>query len=187
MRDRDLDRKIDEALARYAAVEPREGFEQRVLANLRARQSSARRNLSRLVGTAFAAVVFGTLLFTLIQRRTELTSYRAAGQLNQARDRRVGAGRISPNDAENGRAESRTTQVVAKNTRVRNQHPGASAFSREAGQFPSPQPLSEQEKLLVRYVEVNRQELELTSEVVALMQRDDGSKLNSEDSWQNEW
>ena len=55
----DLDRGLDGALAKYAAVEPRQGLEERILANLRSHQTRAADRVwwRRGLAGALAAVV----------------------------------------------------------------------------------------------------------------------------------
>ena len=58
-----LDDQIDAALARYAAVEPRPGLEERIFAHLRVqRKSSTSMAWWRWAGVVAAAILMATLL-----------------------------------------------------------------------------------------------------------------------------
>jgi hypothetical protein len=144
----ELDRALDAALAKYAAVEPREGLEDRVLANLRIERAQvAHRAWWRWsVAGALAAVVIVALALAL---RSGMTSHPdVANHLSSAApSARVPATQVASNPN------------PAPTLRTRRPHPlvvtagQAELRPPKLERFPSPQPLSEQEKLLQRYVE----------------------------------
>jgi hypothetical protein len=171
------DRELDAALARYAAVEPRPGLEQRVLANLRAELQlhAARgwrgwRALAALTVACSIAVISASLLtkskvFNLARGDATNESRAAVAALG---DRRKPApegghlpGRVRSTERERdgvanhgGAAESRQTET-------------ADEVAPKLERFPAPEPLSEQEKLLARFVEVDPQEAALVAEARA--------------------
>jgi hypothetical protein len=143
----ELDRILDAALAKYAAVEPRTGLEERVLSTLRAEHARvpdrAWLRWSLLAAVAVMVIVVATL------------AWRSGGASHP-----VVANH--PSSATEGRAEP-TAQIVLSQTpvqkaKVRRSHALVVSRSQpnirppKLEQFPSPQPLSEQEKLLLAYV-----------------------------------
>ncbi|HEY3975056.1 MAG TPA: hypothetical protein VGM18_18765 [Candidatus Sulfotelmatobacter sp.] len=143
----ELDRVLDAALADYAAVEPRAGLEERILANLRAEPMH--------VGGArwkwgWAAAVAGVALIVLtlswLQRPTPTVASHPSGA------------RQSPPQS-GTELSSRAAVEVPLRAHERIRKTAARRFPRTAvaggpklDVFPSPQPLTEQEKLLAGYV-----------------------------------
>ncbi len=148
----ELDRVLDAALAKYAAVEPREGLEDRVLANLRSERIRVpdRAWWRWSVMAALAAMVI--VAVTLAWRSGRPPHLVVANHPSAA----------------TGTGKAPATQVVSKGegNQVHLQERGAIrraaarrprsnvviASNPKLDQFPSPQPLSEQEKLLQAYV-----------------------------------
>lgn len=147
----ELDRALDAALAKYAAVEPRAGLEERVLANLRAEWTQVGGRAWWRWSLAAAAVAVIVVAVALVWR----------------------SGRPSPPVVANhpavttqGSPESGTQAANRYGNAVRpqghrpirrtNAHPphfaAVVAASPKLDQFPSPQPLSEQEEILANYV-----------------------------------
>jgi hypothetical protein len=178
------DRELDAALARYSAVEPRPGLEQRVLANLRAEQqldaARGRRGWRALAALAVAcsiAVISASLLtkskvFNLATApvggsRGDATNESRAGVATR-RDTRKPA-------SEGGRLPEPVRSTERERDGVAN-HDGAAELRQtetadevapKLERFPAPEPLSEQEKLLVRFVEDDPQEAALVAEARA--------------------
>jgi hypothetical protein len=141
----DLDRALDAALTKYAAVEPRVGMEERVLANLRAQraQDSVRGWWPRrLVFALAAAVVVVSLLLV----------FRSAHQ------QQVNLHRIPPPVTQQDwvhdgtEASVRPSAVKKRRTPAPRHLSAVAATEPRLEQFPSPQPLSEQEEILKSYV-----------------------------------
>lgn len=154
----ELDSILDAALAKYAAVEPRVGLEERVLASLRAERARVPDRVWwrwSLAGALAAVVVVGLAL-----------AWRS-GKLS----RPIVKGHPSPTIQS---APKPATQLVsnAGGKQIRGNQPGPQKLAavRKAlvhraqpeavalanpklDQFPSPRPLSEQEKILLDYVE----------------------------------
>lgn len=150
-----LDRELEAALAKYSAVEPRAGLEERVLANLHAERGRSPQSLwsrSNLVwaATAVAAtlVVAAALVLRTNMRRTPVVAIHPATQapsINQPKPR-VALAR------ENNDHTAALVPVI--HHAAHRPHPAAVAqASPRLDQFPSPRPLSNEERLLVRYVQ----------------------------------
>jgi hypothetical protein len=146
------DRELDAALAMYAAVEPRPGLEERVFANLRAERARVPHRAwwrwSAVV--ALAAVVLVALAVgsrTGKQPGPVLVNH----PLVTTQVPKAPGTQVVSNGTENGvRPQS---PGAAQRTRVHHPHvPIAMAANPKLGQFPSPEPLSEQEKILASYV-----------------------------------
>ncbi len=145
-----LGRELDEALAKYAAVEPRAGLEDRVLANLRAERA---KNPYRAwwpwsVATALAAVlvVVAALAWRPGKPPHSVIANHPPSTVQSTQEpgkqfvSNGGANRTRPQRP--GTARKRVQQVS----------PLVVAALPKLDQFPSPQPLSEQEKILANYV-----------------------------------
>jgi hypothetical protein len=172
MREDNFERELEAALAKYAAAEPRAGLQQRVIASLRARRRRQRQGQLLLwpVIAAMAAVV-AIAAVSMMHRSSnttpDLTAIPAESQYRTVPERthaaesemRVTAGREHRVASEGSvkRAEPRVR--FAESTAV------------ELNQFPSPEPLSEQEKLLLRYVRDDPENAELLAEAVTLVQQ----------------
>jgi hypothetical protein len=173
MRDHDFERELDAALAKYGAAEPRAGLEQRVLANLRTeRASDVRRSWLRPAGALATAVVIAAILLGWrVHSRTNVTAVPVAAQ--QAA-RPSEAGKVT--DAVNGRGERLIARRTTKRGTVRRE--AESAALPRLDQFPAPEPLSEQEKLLIRFVTDDPREAALVAQATAeeMQQESDAMK-----------
>src|SRR6185437_14212426 len=75
MHERDIEGELDAALARYAAVEPRDGFGQRVLSNLREQPPVATRfSWARWVAAGLAAASLAALLILIGERHATVVN-----------------------------------------------------------------------------------------------------------------
>ena len=150
----DLDKAIDAALAKYASVEPRSGLEQRILANLSAQPHDAGRRVWWRWGLA-AALAVGLLVAALAWR-----AGRSSRPLVTNHPAGVNAGQKIANRNNAARApEQRPLIQRSRVQRVRHAQRRSARDVRivqttapKREHFPSPQPLSEQEKLLASYV-----------------------------------
>src|SRR5229473_8420089 len=151
-----LDRQLDAALAKYSAVEPRTGLEERVLASLRLanlrieQQRSARRSWWRwpVVAALTAAIA---LTVSLVWRLAEST-HRITVQHPPALAQTNAAGTQVANNGRSGSIPSPLKPVRTLKQHTVSHAATAVAFAPKLDQFPSPQPLSEQETILARYV-----------------------------------
>jgi len=142
-----LDRELDTALARYAAVEPRAGLEARVLANLQAERelSSAHGpwGWKPVTALATAVLILVAVSVWISGRRTQAVRHEPAAMPHA---------QVASNDA--NRPERPATPAVTSKASGHNAHHA----HRLAGtvpkmeQFPSPHPLSEQEQMLANYI-----------------------------------
>lgn len=145
------ERELDAALVRYGAVEPRAGLEGRVLANLcaeRERRVVVRRWLWPAVAGLALATAIVVLAFVWSPRSV------APGPVAQEKpNAAVGAEKAPVTIKKNVVAEAtRVARPVKRIVEAPVRY--ATATSEKApklDQFPSPEPLSEQERLLMRY------------------------------------
>ncbi|MGO9073373.1 MAG: hypothetical protein ACLQEI_04350 [Terriglobales bacterium] len=149
-KEREIDQWLESALSQYGKAEPRGGLESRVLANLRAernRIASAHRWRWAL-GTAAALAVVMAVVW-VGQRGREKNPARAAGAPTTIH--RQAARVVSP--PEPAALVNHPAREVTQGRRLhRPMRALAAARMPKLEQFPSPQPLSEQEKILVSYV-----------------------------------
>ena len=146
----DLDRVLDSALAMYATIKSRPGLEERILANLRAEHSAARRTwwVWALVG-ALALLIVVLALRSGRAVRPEVAKQRPAPEVaKRVEDRNLG-GSTHP-----------IRQVRRKQAAKRQPLPA----NPKLDQFPSPQPLSEQEQILAMYINQNPESAALIAE-----------------------
>jgi hypothetical protein len=153
----ELDRMLDAALTKYAAVEPRTGLEERVLATLRAAHAHVSDRAWWRWG-AIAAVVAVFLVTLALTRRSDKQPHpvvanrpgvatqppkeRTMQTVSNAQSSGVRPVRIRPDAARKVAAPlAPPTLAIARPPKL--------------DQFPSPQPLSEQERILQSYVAEN--------------------------------
>ncbi len=154
-----LDRELDAALSQYAVVEPRAGLEERVLANLRAEQEhAAARGWWRWPALGVAAAVLIVAAASLMWIEGMWRPGKPAPDITARRPATTSQGskqpgtRIASNDA--SRSVRPTVSAVVKRPARHGVHPPQAIVANgpRLDQFPSPRPLSEEERLLVRYV-----------------------------------
>jgi hypothetical protein len=150
----DLDRVLDAALARYASVEPRSGLEQRVMANL----STAARHTQTLGWWRWgaAAVLAIVLVVAGLAWKSSRTSHPAianhAPGTGVSKDASQGSS-ANINGAVPAVSHPGVKRVIRRQKRFPESANTLTASAPKRQQFPSPQPLSEQEQLLASYVE----------------------------------
>jgi hypothetical protein len=149
-----LDRELDAALAKYAAVEPRAGLEDRVFANLRSEREHAATGVWwRWPALAAAAVVLVVAAVFLIRRpensTPDIAAHKPAATGHSDKQPRT---RIATNDV--GSVVRPTAPAVAKRPARNGVRPPHAIVANgpRLDHFPSLRPLSDEEKLLVRYV-----------------------------------
>jgi hypothetical protein len=151
-----LDHDLDAALANYAAVEPRAGIEQRILANLHAQQKQA------LVHSWWRWPAIGTLLlvvFTialLVAWRFTRPSQNFSVHHLPTVTLPVTGTQIASNIKPGGNGPGAPAMRKRQSHTHHPENENASAPKLDV--FPSPQPLSEQEKMLIAYVAQHRQQ-----------------------------
>jgi hypothetical protein len=164
-KDKQLDEMLDSLLANYSSAEPRPGIETRILANLR---EAAEKEVSHgwwnfkwlWAGVVAAAIIMAAVLNS--GRRHVAPPTNVAGKISQP----VPQSEIQPHAPV---ARGETARIY------RHKKPGPTlaqsttlALSQRPALFPTPTPLSEQERLMFTYLAKTPKEV-----VVAQMQRDD--------------
>ena len=153
----ELDRRLDAALAKYAAVEPRIGLEERLFATLRAEHGRVRDRAWWYWG-AIAAVVAVFLVTLALPWRSDkqpqpVVANRAVVTTQPSKERTI---QTVSNARSSGVRPVRIRPDAARKVAVPPSPPTlANARPPKLDQFPSPQPLSEQEKILQSYVAEN--------------------------------
>jgi hypothetical protein len=156
--DQRFSQELDAALAKYRTIEPRVGIEDRVLANLRAKNEQATpawMNRFAFSILAAAAIAFGLLLVW----RTHKSAHDIAGQPSPAQTLKQEQARTHPANNENS-ARNRGLLLPPERKRIAHRvHRTVSTISIPRQEiFPSPQPLSEQEQMLADYVAEHRKQ-----------------------------
>jgi hypothetical protein len=155
-----LDRELDAALAKYSAAEPRAGLEGRVLAHLQAQREHVSTGSWLRWSFVSAALALGAILLavglawridrapkpaTASRSTTTSPAIARSGQPN-AREEAGLNGKEKNDLAQSFRSVKKNVTHRARPIAIANAHP-------KLDQFPSPQALSEQEKILASYVE----------------------------------
>ena len=143
-KDRRLDEWLDDGLQQYGQAEPRFGLEDRVLASVRAereRRDTRQWRWWPALATVTAMIVVGTFFGIRSQQRTSPSVARTQATPGQEMPE-------APSQAEIARRPTGQARVSSR----RGWHEPVQAAGARQEQFPSPQPLSEQEKILARYV-----------------------------------
>jgi hypothetical protein len=153
-RDRDVEGGLDDqwlesALIQFGKAEPRVGLENRLLANLRAERAQAhlRRRWWRALGmVASLAAILVAVRVEERDRERKPESTAATSTTNRAEARELVQPRPIP------QIVHPATEVVLRRPAHRPTRDLAVASTPKLAQFPSPQPLSEQERILASYV-----------------------------------
>jgi hypothetical protein len=153
----DLDRSLDAALAKYASAEPRAGLEERILANLRAADAAAKHRSWWTWG--FAALAAVILVAGMI-------AWRSARPVHPPIATHPSTTQQAPARPEWANRERTAPQKKLAARRVTRHHPRQEtvAANPKLEVFPSPLPLSEQERLLEIYVSNNPEHAALLAE-----------------------
>jgi hypothetical protein len=173
-KSRPLDEQVDAALAKYAAAEPRAGLEERILANLRVHE----RTTTRVPWWRWAGAIAVALLITVLLR-WRLEHHAPPQIVNHP---------VIPQ-------QQTRPEVTARDTPIRNVPPAIRIAPRrrrnhllsaatlasaapKLDQFPSPRPLTEQEKLLAEYVSQFQDEAVVVARARAEVLRQDLQEMN---------
>ena len=171
--DDDLDRVLDSALAIYATVEAREGLEERVLANLLAKKS---RRYQTVWAWGFASAILALLIITGAWYSRRQVQPSIADHVDAPRVLKPAV--LRDTHADVGR---NTNRFRIRTTR----HLAVPPLNPKLEQFPSPQPLSEQEKILAMYINLDPEHAALIAEArMETLRQDDAEKMRvaSEDA-----
>jgi|HubBroStandDraft_6_1064221.scaffolds.fasta_scaffold26161_3 hypothetical protein len=176
----EFDRMLDAALAKYAAVEPRTGLEERVLANLRAEQARVP-DQAWWRWSAIAAVAAVVVVAVALSLRSDKPSHPDVANhpptpIEAAKERATGIISIAHRS---GTRPARPS--TARKPGMRPLPPEVTiARAPKLEQFPSPQPLSEQEKLLQNYVAENPEQAVLLARArTEALRQDQLEEMNS--------
>jgi hypothetical protein len=149
-RERDVDQWLESALSHYGKAEARTGLESRILANLQAERSriATRRRWWWAAGTATALAAI--LAVVWVGGRGRESNPPSTAGASMATGREAARGSIQPRPAP--QVPHPASEVAQRRTANRLVRDLAVVRPPKLAQFPSPQPLSEQEKILVSYV-----------------------------------
>ena len=182
LNDDAFDRELDAALTKFAAVEPRAGLEERVLANLRTeRARAAEHSWWRWpAAAALAAVIVVALSVAWRSGKPVQNITTQTPPAPMHADRHVGT-----QLANNSESVSIRPHDAGARKRLKPQMIGypetAIAPAPKLDQFPSPQPLSEQEKMLAEYVAGHRQQAVLIARArMAELKKDWAEEMEEE-------
>jgi hypothetical protein len=140
----DLDRTLDAALSKYTSIEPREGLEERILANLH--EASTRDVQRAWWNWGFAALAaFLLIAAALVWRWNQPKRTPAAVHPSTLKQ-----GPVAPDLAH--RDGNTPTRSLPRRTARHQPEREIVAANPKLDVFPSPLPLSEQEKILASYV-----------------------------------
>jgi hypothetical protein len=146
----ELDRALDSALAKYTAIEPRAGLEERILARLQCERKHPAAHSSWRWSVAAAVMVTILVAISLAWRWSKRRPAPVANLPSTIQ---------RPVDPAKQSASASVPQAVPPKSAVSARRPGASrsvravvAVEPKLDQFPSPQPLSQEELALARYV-----------------------------------
>ncbi|MGP0017382.1 MAG: hypothetical protein ACLPHP_02340 [Candidatus Sulfotelmatobacter sp.] len=152
----ELDSMLDAALAKYAAVEPRAGLEGRVLANVQAERDRVPNRAWWRWSLAGALAALVVVALALAWRSGKPSHPAVANQFSTAPH--VPKQPTTPVVATGGRNEVRGNQArpqeraALRRAGMLRPQSKVDAGNPKLDQFPSPRPLSEQEKILESYV-----------------------------------
>jgi hypothetical protein len=177
-----LDDQLDAALAKYAAVEPRAGLEQRILANLKAQE----RPVTNPIWWRWAAVPAVALVITMLvfwraeKHRPEQVVQHPANPSQKSQPQ------IANRDT-SGSQEQSPVRVAVRRPRKRASSRvtlavGEASAKPKLDQFPSPQPLSQEELVLARYAAEFPAEATLVAKAQDEYQREVQQEMRSMDS-----
>ena len=175
----DLDRVLDVALAKYASVEPRAGLEKRIVANLRAADRRPGRRSWWIWG--FAAVAAIVLVAATLTWRSWTAHPPIAN--HPPNPQQVP---ISPKFASREGSNVASRKPATRATVRRAYRHDVVATNPKLDVFPSPLPLSEQEKILAAYIENFPEHAALVAEarMDALRQQDEERRRISDEEQQ---
>lgn len=147
-KDRNLDQFLDSLLDSYSDVEPRPGLETRVLANLRDQAGRRKSWPWRWVWAGCVTAALSALAFIVVLERPIEPPRPPVAYV------------VSPSVDRSASAVTQRRHVAKKAIQPRHQEPVVAAVDTRPDRFPTPAPLSDQEKLLLRYLaRTSRQEI----------------------------
>lgn len=177
--DHELDREIDAALAKYAAAEPRTGLEDRILASLQSARkvASARGRWEWRLALAFALAMV-VIAATALMWKLEHPQPTAVLHPTSIETRHNDVQREARNNSGVGKVlrpgQRRTTPKTHANSKA-----VTPISDPRLEQFPSPQPLSEQEQILESYIATFPEQASLVAEArTEALRKDAAEEMN---------
>lgn len=162
-----FDRALDASLAKYAAVEPRTGLEERILANLRTAETLKPRAWRwRFVAAAAAIIV---IAFAIVWRAENP----APPELVIHRPNAISA---SP---DSGKQVVHRDPGIPRRPRKQNQNRVITTANPKLDQFPSPNPLSAEEIALTEYVRNFPKEAQLVAQAQQEFELETEKEMNN--------
>lgn len=154
--DDPLDRLLDQALRQYAAVQPREGLEHRVLSRLRSEDARRASPSWWQWGITAAGLAALPVIIAIALRPSSRPAHTVAIQPA------ISAPQVNNQSALHSSGKSEQSAAIKQPRRALNRAAVAQvAEPPKLDQFPSPQPLTQQEKMLAAYVNQHYQEAAL--------------------------
>jgi hypothetical protein len=150
-----FDRELDSALASYAAIEPRLGLEQRILANLHAEQKHLVRPWWRWLAIGVLSLVAVVAALLVAWKFTRPSQNFAVHHLPTT-TLPVPGTQIASNIKAGDHGPAMPAMQKKKPRTLHPENENASAPKLDV--FPSPEPLSDQEKMLAAYVAQHHQQ-----------------------------
>jgi len=170
-RDNDrLDQWLDSALQQYRSAEPRAGLEGRILANMAAEKQPFALRLRWGFAVATAAVICGTVVFWFETSSHVPHTNKAVAV--QAPIEHRNTSHLSQQTPEHVAGKLRMKNVTARPRSAPKIKAVDLASEPRLEQFPSPSPLSEEEKLLKEFVRNSPQEAVLVAQAQAERQKE---------------
>jgi hypothetical protein len=153
----ELDLLVDAALAKYTAVEPRAGLEQRILANIRIEtEKTADRRWWHwclgATGVITAVVILAVAWGPHRQSRPTVVDLPSANHSSAEPSASVSNRSTRSSSHEERPVDHVVRLAPTKHSVRRNYEAQAPTPTPKLDQFPSPQPLTEEEKMLAEYV-----------------------------------
>jgi hypothetical protein len=182
-----LDLELNAALEKLAAVEPRAGLEQRVLANLRAEQPRAARGLwwqwpAFAALAAVAIVLTASAMWRAHEQAKNVVPHRslAIPRVPEPERRAANPSVSDPvTPRQEGLGKRKMLRVVSHSETI-------AASAPKLDRFPSPRPLTEQEKILQSYFSNYPKDAVLVARALAEAQRRDAQEEMSDDAGTSE-
>jgi hypothetical protein len=182
----EFDDVLDAALAKYAAAEPRAGLDERVLANLRAERARVTERACwrwSIVAPLAAIVIVALALAWKSGKQSQIVAQHHPSTTTQApKEPTKQTASNSMRDLIPSPERGRMPRTNARGSRLKVVVANSPNLDQpKLDQFPSPRPLSEGERLLVRYVQNFPQEAEVIAKEQAEFDQE-MEKLNGDQS-----
>jgi hypothetical protein len=158
-----LDHELDAALSQYAAVEPRSGLEERILANLQAERAQIpERAWWRWVAATVAVVII--IAVALMWKSGRPTQQQIVQHPAIEQSLKKSPPQVAANDEHSGVRNVITPTRRAGVHHLQRVADAVATVNPKLDIFPSPQPMSEQERLLAAYIAQSPERAALVAE-----------------------